>query len=75
MYINKVSDLSGMKNFPRKDGLTADPCAFNPELLSAKTVAQIKQMYTTGNYTLITEDAYLKAKVTASDETDNLYRD
>ena len=74
LYINKVSDLSGMKNFPRKDGITADPCAFNPELLSAKTVAQVKQMYTTGNYTLITEDAYLKAKVTASDETGNLYK-
>ena len=30
LYINKVSDLSGMKNFPRKDGLTADPCSFDP---------------------------------------------
>jgi hypothetical protein len=74
LYINKVSDLSGMKNFPRKDGLTADPCTFNPELLKAKTVADVKKIYTTGNYTQITEDAYLKAKVTASDETGNLYK-
>ena len=26
-YINRASDLSGMKNFPRKDGITADPCS------------------------------------------------
>ena len=74
LYINKVSDLSGMTNFPRKDGLTADPCAFNPALLKAKTVAEVKQMYVSGNFTQITEDSYLKAKVTANDETGNLYK-
>lgn len=74
LFVNKASDLSGMKNFPRKDGLTADPCAFNPELLKAKTVAEVKQMYVSGNFTQITEASYLKAKVTATDETGNLYK-
>lgn len=74
MYINKISDLADMTHFPRKDGITADPCSFNPANSAQKTVAEVKQMYTSGNYTQITQDAYLKAKVIANDETGNLYK-
>lgn len=73
-YINKGSDLSGMKNFPRKDAITADPCGFEAAGLSQKTVAEVKQLYTSGNFNQITGDFYLKAKVTTSDETGNLFK-
>lgn len=73
MYIVRDTDLE-MNTFPRKDGITADPCAFNPANSAQKTVAEVKQMYTSGNYTQITQDAYLKAKVIANDETGNLYK-
>lgn len=73
-YINRASDLSGMKNFPRKDGITADPCSFEATGLTQKTVAEVKQLYTSGNLNQITGDYYLKARVTASDETGNLYK-
>lgn len=73
MYIVRDTDLE-MNTFPRKDGITADPCSFNPANSAQKTVAEVKQMYTSGNYTQITQDAYLKAKVIANDETGNLYK-
>ena len=73
MYIVRDTDLE-MNTFPRKDGITADPCSFNPANSAQKTIAEVKQMYTSGNYTQITQDAYLKAKVIANDETGNLYK-
>ena len=73
LYINKVSDLSGMKNFPRKDGLTADPCSFDPTTATLKSIADVKKLYTTTNV-LISDNIYIKAKVTANDETNNIYR-
>lgn len=73
LYINKASDLSGMKNFPRKDGVTSDPCSIDATA-TAKTVAEVKQLYTTGNLNQITGNFYVKAKVTANDETGNLYK-
>ncbi len=73
LFINKVSDLADMTHFPRKDGVTADPCSIDATA-TAKTIAEVKQLYTTGNYTQITGNYYVKAKVTANDETGNLYK-
>lgn len=73
LFINKVSDLADMTHFPRKDGVTADPCSIDATA-TAKTIAEVKQLYATGNYTQITGNFYVKAKVTANDETGNLYK-
>jgi len=73
MYINKVTDLN-MTTFPRIDGVTSNPCEFSANGLTAKTVADIKQMYTGGNWDQITGDFYIKAQVVANDETGNLYK-
>lgn len=73
LYINKSEDLADMKNFPRKDGITKDPCGFDPAGLTLKTIAEAKQLFN-GSLTQITGDFYVKAKVTANDETGNLYK-
>lgn len=73
LYINNVTDLSDMKNYPRIDGIAADPCTLDTTA-TAKTVAEVKQLYTTGNLNQITGNFYVKAKVTANDETGNLYK-
>lgn len=73
LYINNVTDLSGMKNYPRIDGIAADPCTLDTTA-TAKTVAEVKQLYTTGNLNQITGNFYVKAKVTANDETGNLFK-
>lgn len=73
LFINRVSDLSGMVNFPRKDGITADPCSIDATA-TAKTVAEVKQLYTTGNFNQVAGNFYVKAKVTANDETGNLFK-
>ncbi len=72
MYIVRASDLE-MNNFPRIDGLTADPCVFDPTGLTVKTVAEVKQLLSSGNLTHITGDFYLKAAVTVNDESANLF--
>ncbi len=72
MYINKISDLN-MNNFPRLDGIAADPCALDLTGLTSKTVQEVKQMFT-GSLTTITGDYVLKGKVTANDETGNLFK-
>lgn len=72
-YINKASDLSGMKNFPRKDGITADPCSFDTTTATLKSIADVKKLFT-GNNVLISDNIYVKAKITANDETNNIYR-
>lgn len=84
MYIVRASDLDmeGDKNgngadeehFPRLDKITANPCGFDATTLTKKTVAQVKQLYTMGNFTQISENAYVKATVTANDETGNLFK-
>ena len=73
MYIVRDTDLD-MNTFPRKDGITANPCIFNPEGQTQKTVAEVKQLYTTGNFNQITGNFFVKAQVTANDETGNLYK-
>ena len=73
LFVNKVSDLADMTHFPRKDAITADPCSIDATA-TAKTVAEVKQLYATDNYTQITGNFYVKAKVTANDETGNLYK-
>lgn len=73
MYINKVSDLSDMIHFPRRDGLTSNPCIFDPSSVTSKTVAEIKQL-ATSPLTQITGNFSLTAKVTANDETGNLFK-
>ena len=72
LFINKVSDLSDMTHFPRKDAITADPCSIDATA-TAKTVADVKKLFTGSNY-LIPDNIYIKGKVTANDETGNLYR-
>ncbi len=72
MYINKISDLN-MVNFPRKDGLTANPCSIDITSLQPKTVAEVKQMFS-GSLTQINGNYVLKAKVTANDEAGNLFK-
>lgn len=73
LYINKVEDLADMTHFPRKDGLTSNPCIYDPANLAPKTVAEVKQLFS-GSLTTITGDFVLKGKVTANDETGNLFK-
>ena len=75
LFINKVTDLVEMSHFPRKDGITAEPCTIDATA-TAKTVAEVKQLYTstTARFDKITGNFYVKAKVTANDETGNLYK-
>ncbi len=72
MYINNVVDLQ-MNKFPRLDGITADPCALDLTGLTPKTVQEVKQMFS-GSLTEITGNYVLKGKVTANDETGNLFK-
>lgn len=73
LYINRLADLADMKNFPRKDGITSDPCAFD-DTLQTKTVAEVKQLFNGTTTSQITSDIVLKAQVTANDETGNLFK-
>ncbi len=82
MYINRLADIDmeGDKDgdgvdehFPRLDGITSNPCSLDPSSLTVKTVADVKALYN-GSLTQITGDFLLKAKVTANDETGNLYK-
>lgn len=72
MYIVRDTDLK-MDQFPRKDGLSKNPCGFDDAGLSLKSVAEVKQLYS-GSVSQITQDIYIKVKVTANDETGNLYK-
>lgn len=83
MYINRVADLDmeGDKDgdgidehFARLDGLTSNPCQFSANGLTVKTIAEVKQLNTTANWTEITGDFYIKAQVVANDATNNLYK-
>ena len=73
MYINKQGDLADMKTFPRLDGIASNPCVIDPSAYTAKTVAEVKQLFTSG-LTQINGNFLLKAKVTANDETGNLFK-
>lgn len=73
LYINKAEDLADMNHFPRKDGIAKDPCGFDQEGLTQKTVAEVKQLLN-GSITSITADLFIKAKVTANDEANNFQR-
>ena len=70
-YINRVSDLN-MKG-PRLDGTTPS-CSYNTEGKKLISVSELKLLYTSGNYTQITDNVYLKAQVTANDKTGNLFK-
>src|SRR5690606_37071916 len=72
-YITKLSDLADMKHFPRKDGITSDPCGITESDYTMKTVSEVKQLFN-GSLTQITANHLLKAKVTANDETGNLFK-
>lgn len=74
LYINKLEDLSDMKTFPRLDGIAADPCAINEANYTMKTVAEVKQLLPGNALTQINGNFLVKAKVTANDETGNLYK-
>ncbi|MCX8533574.1 DUF5689 domain-containing protein [Chryseobacterium luquanense] len=83
MYINRVTDVdmethkntSGViDSYPRLDGVTSNPCQFNASGLTVKTIADVKQLNTTANWTQITGDFYVKAQVVANDATSNLYK-
>ena len=70
-FINRVSDLN-MKG-ARLDGTTPS-CTFNTEGKKLISVSELKLLYTSGNYTQITDNVYLKAQVTANDKTGNLFK-
>lgn len=70
-FINRVSDLN-MKG-PRLDGSTPS-CSYNTEGKKLISVSELKLLYTSGNYTQITDNVYLKAQVTANDKTGNLFK-
>ncbi|MCC2590578.1 DUF5689 domain-containing protein [Chryseobacterium sp. MFBS3-17] len=72
MYINKAEDLN-MTGFPRLDGIATDPCGIDLNSVTVKSIAEVKQMFT-GSLTPITDDFVIKAKVTANDETGNLFK-
>ena len=83
MYLNRVTDVdmenhknsSGVvDSYPRLDGVTSNPCQFSTNGLTVKTIADIKQLNTTANWTEITGDFYVKAQVVANDATSNLYK-
>ncbi len=38
------------------------------------SVSELKLLYTSGNYTQVTDNVYLKAQVTANDKTGNLFK-
>ena len=58
-FINRVSDLN-MKG-ARLDGTTPS-CSYNTEGKKLISVSELKLLYTSGNYTQITDNVYLKAK-------------
>ena len=70
-FINRVSDLN-MKG-ARLDGSTPS-CSYNTEGKKLISVSELKLLYTSGNYTQITDNVYLKAQVTANDKTGNLFK-
>ena len=70
-FINRVSDLN-MKG-ARLDGTTPS-CSYNTEGKKLISVSELKLLYTSGNYTQITDNVYLKAQVTANDKTGNLFK-
>jgi hypothetical protein len=73
LYVNKVEDLADMVKYPRKDGIAANPCALDPNSVTAKTVADVKKLFS-GSLTQIGGNFVLKAQVTANDETGNFYK-
>lgn len=72
IYIVRDSDLE-MNTFPRNDGIAAAPCAVDATA-TATTVAKLKELSSTGTLTQITDNITLTAKVTANDETGNLFK-
>lgn len=72
MYINRVTDLD-MKTFPRLDLLTSNPCNIDLTTVTPKTIAEVKQLYT-GALTQISGTFVVKGKVTANDESGNLFK-
>ena len=70
-FINRVSDLN-MKG-ARLDGSTPS-CSYNTEGKKLISVSELKLLYTSGNYTQVTDNVYLKAQVTANDKTGNLFK-
>lgn len=69
-YINKPSDLN--MTGARMDGIVA-PCSLDTSAMTVKTVADVKAMLQ-GNLSQISGNYYLKGKVTANDQTGNLYK-
>lgn len=85
LYINKLSDLdmenTGQSNtdphFPRLDGKTSDPCRFSADGLTAKSVAELKQLagnLSQGGLIQVTGAYYLKVRVSANDQTGNFFK-
>ncbi|MGO4708240.1 DUF5689 domain-containing protein [Chryseobacterium sp. 2TAF14] len=83
MYINRLEDVDmethknsagQIDSYPRLDGVQSNPCQFSATGLTVKTIADVKQLNTSANWTQITGDFYVKAQVTANDATGNLYK-
>lgn len=70
-FIVRDSDLK-MDSFPRNDGITQAPCKAD-ESAQNKTIAQVKGL-SDGTLTKIEDNINITAKVTANDQTGNLYK-
>lgn len=70
-FIVRDSDLK-MDGFPRNDGITQATCK-SDESAQKQTIAQLKQL-SNGTLTKIDANLSITAKVTANDETGNLYK-
>ncbi len=74
LYINRLGDLADMIHYPRKDGITSNPCIYDPNSVTSKTVAEVKQLINGTALTQITGNFSVTGKVTANDETGNLFK-
>lgn len=74
LYINRLGDLADMTHYPRKDGITSNPCIYDPNSVTSKTVAEVKQLINGTSLTQITGNFAVTGKVTANDETGNLFK-
>lgn len=73
LYLNKPEDIR-FNSFPRLDGIQKDPCKFDPQSSQRISIRDLKQLSYVGNYSTITQNLYVKAVVTANDETGNFYK-
>ena len=73
IYLNRIEDVADMKNFPRKDGITADPCS-PANIGNFITIQQLKDMYASGALSQINTDIAIKGLVSGNDISGNFFK-